>query len=426
MPEMFTRRFICANGILAAALTLSSPGAAQDKIALRVTAAPSMIADVYKSIATAFEQTHANIKVEIDATQRDYKALLEATLRDSLTGQLADASIQGNYTVRLYAERGMAVPLEKYLKEDAASGTNTLSPSVASIGRLADKTYGLGLSVSAPVIFFNLDLVKKAGIDAAHLPTTWDGILDLARKLNDPASGTLGGYFNYDQMDWFWIALVESYGGRMATADDKKAGFGGPEGLQSMQLLKAFGETGQGKLDMPSDQVRQLFAAGKLGIIADSSSALNGLEKQAGGRFSIATRAFPLSSPNAHLPAGGALGLVFAKDQARQRAAWEFLKFAAGKEGQTMIGQQTSYMVANSRVATDPSMLGNYFANKPNMKAVVDALPIIDGWYAYPGQNGGKIHNVLINHMRSVVTLKEKPDTALALMTREVQDLLPH
>ncbi|PSH60851.1 hypothetical protein [Phyllobacterium sophorae] len=85
---MFTRRLLCANALLGQALTFSPSGAAQDKIALRVAAAASVIADADK-----FEETDPTIKVEIDATQRDYKALEEATLRDSVTGHLADASI---------------------------------------------------------------------------------------------------------------------------------------------------------------------------------------------------------------------------------------------------------------------------------------------------------------------------------------------
>ncbi|PSH60880.1 ABC transporter substrate-binding protein [Phyllobacterium sophorae] len=421
----FKRRILCAMAAASFALSMTTPGWSQEKVTLRVTAAPSTVADMYEIMGKAFEAKHPGIAVKIDATQRDYIALLDTTLREALTGQLADVSIQGNNKIRLLVDRGMAVPLDDYLAAEMKSPETTLSPSVASIGRFGGKVYGLGLSVATPLVFYNLDLVKKAGGDPANLPTTWEGILDLARKIDDPNSSTLGGDFTYDNADWLWIALIESQGASMMTADENKVGFSGPEGLRAMQLLKSFGLAGQAKVDMPRDQVRQLFASGKLGILVDSSSNLGNFEKLSAGRFGVATRAFPLLSPEARLPAGGALGVVFAKDAKRQKAAWEFLKFAAGAEGQMIIAKNSTYIPANSRVATDASMLGQFYADRPNMKPIVDQLSILDGWYAFPGQNSSKIIDVLINHMRSVITLKVEPEAALAAMTREVTALLP-
>ncbi|MDQ7251038.1 extracellular solute-binding protein [Dongia sedimenti] len=418
------RRHFLATAAGAAALLAHVPARAQQAIKLRVTAAPSTQADMYRLMGQAFEAKHPGISIAIDATQRDYNALVDATLRDSLTGELADVSIQGNSTLRLYADRGMAVALDSELEAEMASPQTTLSPSVASIGRVGGKVHGLGLLVSTPVIFFNLDLVKKTGGDPAKLPTDWDGILELARKINDPATSTLGAYFTYDQADWFWIALMESQGVGVMNADETDVGFAGAEGLKAMQLLKSFGVAGQSKVDMPRDQVRQLFASGKLGILADSSSSLGIFEKQSAGRFQLATVRFPLLSPNAHLPAGGALGVVFAKEPERRKAAWEFLKFAAGAEGQTIIARNSGYMVANSRVATDPNGLAPLFAERPNIKPVVETLPLLDGWYAFPGENGRKITKVLIDHMRSVILQQIEPDVALAAMTTDVRALL--
>ncbi|MFD2053687.1 extracellular solute-binding protein [Mesorhizobium calcicola] len=424
--SIFSRRFF----IGAAAATLCSVGLteanAAEELTLRVSAAPSIVADMYEAMARAFEAKHPKIKIDIDTSQRDYNAQVDATLRDSLTGQLADVSIQGNNKIRLYVDRGLAVPLDDYLSVELKSDETTLSPSVASIGEVGGKVYGLGLSVSAPVIFYNLDLVKKVDVDPSGLPTTWDGILELARKINDPASGTLGAYFTYDQADWFWIALIESQGGRMMTPDEKKVAFDGAQGLKAMQLLKAFGEAGQAEVDMPRDQVRQLFAAGKIAILADSSGSLGGFEKQSEEKFAIATRKFPLLSESARLPAGGGLGIVFAKDPERQKAAWEFLKFAAGADGQKIIAEKSSYLVANSRVATDPAMLGEFYRNKPNMKAAIEELPILNSWYSFPGQNSGKIINTLIDRMRSVITLKAEPEAALKATVQDIQALLPN
>jgi multiple sugar transport system substrate-binding protein len=425
MTSIDRRRFLAAAASTALMLH-QAPARAEAKIKLRVTAAPSTVADMYKRMASAFEAAHPEIAIDLDTSQRDYDGLVDATLRDSLTGQLADVSIQGNNKLRLYVDRGMAVELDDLFDAEMASPDTTLSPSVASIGRLRGKIYSLGLSVSVPLLFVNLDLVEKAGGHPNNLPTDWDGIIDLARRMHDAATGTLGGYYAYDQSGaWFWIALIESQGASMMNAAETEIGFGGPEGLKALQILKAFGEAGQSKFDMPRDQVRQLFSAGKLGIIADSSSSLGSYEKQSGGRFKVGTIAFPRLSPTPHFPAGGAMGLVFAKDAERREAAWHFLKLAASLEGQSIIAKNTSYMIANSLVATRSDMLGAFFAERPNMRPVIETLPMLDGWYAFPGQNGGKITKIITDQMRAVILQQVEPEAALAAMTSDVRALLP-
>lgn len=425
MATLDRRQFLAATAGTAAALAVKGAGG-QEKITLKVTAAPSTVADMYRMVASAFEARHPDIAIKLDTSQRDYDSLVDATLRDNLTSELADVSIQGNNKLRLYVDRGMAVALDDLLEAEIAAPDTTLSPSVASIGRFGGKVYGLGLSVSVPLVFYNLDLVRKAGADPTRLPTDWDGILGLARSISDPAADTLGGYFSYDQSGaWLWIALIESQSASVLNAAETDVGFAGPEGRVALDMLRAFGIAGQSKVDMNRDQVRQLFAAGKLGLLVDSSSSLSIFEKQAGGRFEIGAGAFPCRGPNPHLPAGGASGLVFAKDPDRRKAAWAFLKFAAGAEGQTIIARNSGYMVANSLVATRLDLLGRFFAERPGMKPVVDALPLLDGWYAFPGENGGKIVKVLTDGMRSAIVGQADPDALHAAMVRDVRALLP-
>jgi multiple sugar transport system substrate-binding protein len=52
-------------------------------------------------------------------------------------------------------------------------------------------------------------------------------------------------------------------------------------------------------------------------------------------------------------------------------------------------------------------------------------LPKATGWYAFPGENGLKITDVIKDHLQSVVAQKAEPMTALSTMSKEVQALLP-
>ncbi|MET4037337.1 MULTISPECIES: hypothetical protein [unclassified Bradyrhizobium] len=117
----FTRRLFLGAAATSAAAFARLPARAEDRIALRVTASLSTEADMYRLLASAFEAKHPGVSVKIDASQRDCNALIQATLRDSLTGQLADISIQGNNTLRFYVDRGMAVDLTDAVNAEIAA-----------------------------------------------------------------------------------------------------------------------------------------------------------------------------------------------------------------------------------------------------------------------------------------------------------------
>ncbi|MCG7505341.1 ABC transporter substrate-binding protein [Mesorhizobium retamae] len=397
---------------------------AQSKIKLRV-AAHAPYASLHQAVAKAFMENNPGVEIDLDTSQANYDDLAQMILRGAVSGSLPDVAFNGNNRLRIFADRGLAVPVDDLIAADKAAGVDVLPRSVLSIGTLNGKNYGLGFTVSVPVVYYNVDLIRAAGADPSKLPTTWEDILALAAKINDPAAGLLGFFFNYDQLDWFWIALIESQGGRMMSADERRIAFDGPDGLRALQLLKAFGAAGQGQVDMTRNQAMQAFTAGKIGIFVQSSSDVGLYEKQSNGQVTTVVGRFPLLSEKARLPAGGAMSIMFAKDPSTRQAAWDYMKFASGPIGQTIVATQSGYMVANSQVAEDPKRLAPFYAKSPNMKPVIEQLSLLDGWYAYPGANGAKISTVIRDRMRDVVQQRQSPSEALESMSKEVTALLP-
>jgi multiple sugar transport system substrate-binding protein len=61
-----------------------------------------------------------------------------------------------------------------------------------NLGKVNGKLYGLPVNASLPIMYFNTELVKKAGGDPQHMPDTWDGIIALARKIREASLGVAG------------------------------------------------------------------------------------------------------------------------------------------------------------------------------------------------------------------------------------------
>ncbi len=117
--------------------------------------------------------------------------------------------------------------------------------------------------------------------------------------------------------------------------------------------------------------------------------------------------------------------MMLAKDPARQKAAWEYIKFATGPVGATIMVKGTGYFPANAIPAKDPKMLGDFYAQNPNHRVAIGQLPSMTAWYAFPGENGLKITDVIKDHLQTVVNGSAKPADALKKMTSDTQALLP-
>ena len=399
------------------------PATAQTEIVVQY-AIPDIFKDVHEEIAKQFMAANPNIKVKFTQPTKEYEDATQQVLRNAVTGQLPDVTYQGLNRQRILADRGIAQPLDGLITAEKDWATKGYDGALLTLGQVKGKQYGMGFSLSTPIIYFNADLVKKAGGDPDNFPKTWDGIFALAKKINDPANKIAGFHFDWDITgNWMWQALVFSNGGTMLTADEKKVAFDGPAGKSAISTLGRMVTEGTMR-DVAQTVALQDFTSGTMGVWGHSTSRLGGVTKQVGDKFKLLTGPFP-TQPDGRLPLGGNVAMLFAKDPAKQKAAWEYIKFATGPVGATMMVQATGYFPSALAATDDPKLLKPYYDKNPNHLVAIRQLPKSTGWYAFPGDNGIKITDVIKDHLQSVVAQKAKPDAVLPQMSKDVQALLP-
>jgi multiple sugar transport system substrate-binding protein len=406
-------------------LLLAAPASAATEIEV-LYAIPNIFKDVHEKIAAEFMAKHKDIRVKLRAPAESYEEGAERVLRDAITNKLPDVAYHGLNRQRIFVDRDIAVPVTPLIEKEKNWAAQGFSPAMNSLGVVQGKQYGMGFSISTPIIYYNLDLVQRAGADPAKLPATWDELFALAKRIERPAEKIGGFHFDWDITgNWMWQALVFSYGGSMLTADEKRVAFDGPAGQQAIGTLSRMITDGTMK-DISQATALQDFVSGRLGIWSHSTSRLGGVTKQVGDKFRLRTHFFPVSSANgARLPAGGNVAMLFAKDPAKQRAAWEYIKFACGPVGATIMVNGTGYMPANELPGKDPALLGKFYEQNPNHLTTIKQLPLMTGWYAFPGENALKITDVIKDHLQTVVSRAKEPQQVLRTMAADVQPLLP-
>ncbi|MGZ9724160.1 extracellular solute-binding protein [Rhizobium miluonense] len=392
-----------------------------DNITLKVDTTPSIFADMFKELKTAFEAEHPTIRVDLDTPQRDQTDTIQRTMRQAVVGDLPDISFQGFNYLKLLADAGHIQPVDQLIAADKEWTNQRYSPSVTSATTISGKVYGLSVAYSFPVIFYNATLVAEAQGGNKELPADWDGILAVAQKIQKAHPDVLGAYTRYNA--FMTQGYIMSRGGSLGNVDGTAVTFIDSKGREAFDLYRRFGELGQAKLDMTDAQVRQAYASGKVAILADSSSSLESFAKQAAGKFEIGTAHFPFAT-GAKLPTSGSAAVLHTKDPARQQAAWQFMSFVAGPEGQNILGRKTGYMPANQVAVNRADLLGDYYRANPAITGALASIPYANAWYVFKGPNTARIDKLFADRLQQVVTLQQTPEDAAQALSKDITGLI--
>lgn len=389
---------------------------------IEVGVAPAQNKWIFEEVAKAFMQANPSVEIRL-RTAPSYPELTQQILRETLVGGGPDVSHQAYSQIRVLVERDLAQPLDDFIKNERDWAARGYAPSVSAMGEVRGRLYGMPFWTSLPAVFYNADLVRRAGANPDSFPQTWEEITDLGARIQALGERTAGFYYIYKNTDWPFQALVFSEGGRLLSADETSVAFQEPAGRKALERLSQFRVAGMA--DMTREQARQAFAAGTLGILVDASSLLPNLEKQADGRFKVGVAVHPLPSPEGRLPVGGNAMVILTRDPAKQKAAWEYIKFASGPIGQTLMVKSTGALPISLAAVAQDELLGQFYRDRPNQKALLAALPKMTGWFAFPGANANKIVSVIEDHVERVATRKLSPEEGGEAMKREVEALLP-
>lgn len=382
---------------------------------------PQMVV-VHEPIAESFTAANPDVKITFRAAAPNYDEAVQILVRQSMAGQLPDVHYVGFNVLRTLVSRGLIEPIDDLVAADDLTAKG-YTKEVLALARVDGKQYGLPFAMSTPVVYCNADLVARAGGDPDHIPTDWDSFVALAGKIAALGDGVSGMYYELGSDDWTTQNLVRNFGGQMMNDDESDIAFDGAAGHAAVTLFKRFhSEGGQPAIDQRA--ARQLFNSGKLGFYFASAGGVRGFEGEIGDRFPLRTARQPLGAKDATMPTGGMVAVILTKDPAKRAAAWEFVKFGTGPEGQSIVVPNTGYMPTNT-LALDKDHLGGFYEQHPNWYTSVLQTPLSRPWFSWPGDNGVEIGQVIRDEMTAIALGAKQPDAALADMATQVRALLP-
>lgn len=327
----------------------------------------------FEKMAKEFTEANPSIDVKIELV--NWNSLLQKLQTDISGGTNTDLSIIGTRWLLDFVKDGVAEPLDTYM---TPAVRDRFVPVFLKPGTVDGKIYGLPIAASARAMFYNKDMLTKAGLPNG--PATWDDVVGAATKVK--AAGGYGyGIQGKDlETDVYWYYALWSYGGDLIGADGKAA-FAGPAGPKTLELYKSMidqGLTEPGVTNYTRADLQNLFKQGRLGMMVTGPFLIGQIAKEA-PNLQYGIVAVPKGTTQSTYAVTDSI-VMFKNSKVRQ-AAWKFLDFLFTRGPRVEFNKNEGFLPTTTAVAQDP-----YFANDERLKVFVGLLPdahfapVISGW----------------------------------------------
>ena len=335
-----------------------------------------------------------DIANKFNATQSDFKVVpvYKGGYADSMAAAIA--AFRGKNppdivqifevgTATMMAAKGAIKPVYQIMKEAGeAFDPNAYMPAVTSYytdpsGRMLSMPF----NSSTPVLFYNKDAFKKAGLDPNKPPKTWNQVGKDGAKIK--SSGATPCAFTTGWEVWVQIENMSAWDNvQFATLDNGFRGMGAELTFNNPTIVRHIAELGQWAKDGRftyagrHTEPEAKFYAGDCAMLTSSSAARANIMKNA--KFDVGMSYLPYDSFAKHAPqntiiGGASLWTFTGTSKAREEATAAFFKFISSAKIQARWHQNTGY-VPITKGAYELTRKEGYYEQNPGTDIAIKQL----------------------------------------------------
>jgi sn-glycerol 3-phosphate transport system substrate-binding protein len=299
-------------------------------------------------------------------------------------------------------------------------------PAFMKNGQTGGKTWGIPFQRSTPVMYWNKQAFREAGLNPDKAPATWDELVADAKKLvkkdshgnvtrwgvRIPSSG-----FPY----WLFQGLTTPAGAILANADGNKTHFDDPKVVQALQFLvdlsKKYKVMQPGTVDWGATP--KAFFEGKTAIMWTSTGNLTNVRHHAPFSFGVG---FLPKKVRYGAPTGGGNFYLF-KDasDAQKKAAVAFVKWITAPEQAARWSIATGYVAPRPDAWQTPT-LKTYAKNFPQAAVARDQLKYAVAELST--HENSRVTKILNDAISAAIAGQKSPETALQEAQKKADRIL--
>jgi len=323
--------------------------------------------------------------------------LIQKVLQQASSKSLPDVLMLDNPDIQQIAETGALAPLDDY-----GISADGYAPGPVSAATYDGKLYGLQPGANTIAIFYNKDVLEKAGVKP---PTTWAELKTTAKKLT--VGKQYGFAFNATadyEGAWQFLPPMWTNGG-----DETK--LTSPEVAGALQLWKDLvddGSASKSVVNWKQADVNDQFIAGKAAMMLNGPWQIPALDK---AKINYGVVPFPIntSGQTSVAPLGGEAWTVpVTGDEAKMTKAAELVKCMNTDENQLLRAKQGGI------VPTKLALADQYKKENPAMVGFIDPVTTARARTGKLGAKWPDTAKTIYTGMQLVLTGQASPAEAMA------------
>jgi multiple sugar transport system substrate-binding protein len=292
----------------------------------------------------------------------------------------------------------------------------------ATIGNPTDaspKIFGFPWILDTRVLFYNKDLIKKAGLNPENSPKTWDELLDYCEAVNRLKPDAYGFGANSAERHRLYkkfLPFLWANGGRILLEDLRESEINSSEGVQALEFYKKL--TQNGMIDTQA-MLDEAFKHNKIGFVISGGWLLNDLRKNYPElNFGICLMPKPKSDRGTPASFAGGEFLVINKKTKNPFEALELIKFLIQKDNCLKVCQAIGSGFPSAKGASsDP-----YYMENPDLLVFQEQLKFAISPPPHP--KWVYIEEIIEKAVEEVMYDKKSPQDALNEAKSEIDKLL--
>ncbi len=389
--------FVLPAIIVAFAFSGSAVTAHADTVRITVSHYSDATGPYFNEMAQEFEKANPGTTIKVEEVNWD--ALQQKLQTDIMGGANSDLAIVATRWLLDFVHDDVAEPLDGYMD---ASFRDRFIGQILAPGEIKGKVYGLPLAASTRALYYNKDLLAKAGYPNG--PKTWNDVIDASKKLKAMHIAGFGLQGKEIETDVYFYYGLWSYGGDVI-GKDGKAAFNSQAGVKAATLYKTMiddGLTEPGVTGYNREGVQNLFKQGRVAMVISLPFLSKQISKEAPNlKYGIGP--IPMGTTQATYAVTDSI-MMF-KNSKVKKSAWKFLDFLFTKSPRVEFSKTEGFLPTTKAEASDPAL------NGPDTRAFITLLPnarfapTVTGW-----EDTAKI---VSDAMQSVYLGKAQPAAAL-------------
>jgi sn-glycerol 3-phosphate transport system substrate-binding protein len=376
-----------------------------------------------------FNAAHPDIKAIAVYTGSYDETLIKTRSATEAGKPPAAVVMSANFLTDLAIEKEIA-PLDDLIKADGQSNEQFMAQYFPALhpNAIVDRhVYGVPFQNSTPLLYYNVEQFREAGLDPDRPPLTWDELAAAARKLTKREGDRVTRWgimmpSNYDYGGWILSALVMSNGGRYFNEE-----YGGEVYYDTPTMLGALtfwsDLVHKHKVHPAGEQkgpgVSTAFLSGQAAMMILSTGSLTHVRTNA--KFPYKVAFVPRNVRNAVPIGGGSLVQPRGLDEAKRKAGWTLIKWMTAPEQSGWWSRATGYFAPNMGAYKLPEMV-EFLAKNPDAKIAIDQLAYAKPWFAT--YKTVAVRKAIEDETQAVLSGKKTPKEALIAAQKAADDIM--